>query len=299
MAAGCRHILDGKKLKAEGGTTIAKKFCVIWQDKGCRLLLGLLFGFAAMLLICLTWGKHLVIVVDGRAMPLMQFRGTVADALARAGVTLGEADIAEPGPACRVLNKQIIRVYRVTDEKLVEPQLVSFRVERKIDRSLAPGRQKIVRYGSYGLAHHYIRVTYRDGLEVKRQTVSKRVIRQPQPMVVAYGPNYSVSRGSLPGGAVRAKFNPEKGSRVLTAVSTAYTHTGHRTATGIYPYEGVVSVDPRVIPLGTRLYVENYGYAVAADTGGSIKGNRVDVFFNTYQQAINWGRRTVKIHILD
>lgn len=68
---------------------------------------------------------------------------------------------------------------------------------------------------------------------------------------------------------------------------------------------GRVAVDPRVIPLGTRMYIETadgsliYGYAVAADTGGAIKGNIVDLYFNTYQECVNFGRRAVKVYILD
>ncbi|MBO8138145.1 MAG: 3D domain-containing protein [Desulfotomaculum sp.] len=60
----------------------------------------------------------------------------------------------------------------------------------------------------------------------------------------------------------------------LDMVATAYTHTGHPTASGQWPIKGVVAVDPDVIPLGTRLYIEHYGYATALDKGGAIKGNR-------------------------
>ena len=81
--------------------------------------------------------------------------------------------------------------------------------------------------------------------------------------------------------------------------ATAYTHTGNRTATGINPYRGVIAVDPKVIPLGTELYVEGYGYGEALDTGGAVKGNRIDLFFETKSEALNWGRRDVQVYILD
>ena len=61
---------------------------------------------------------------------------------------------------------------------------------------------------------------------------------------------------------------------------------------------GVVAVDPKVIPLGTKLYIEGYGYAVAEDTGGAIKGNRIDLCFTSRAQADNFGRRNVKVYIL-
>lgn len=75
------------------------------------------------------------------------------------------------------------------------------------------------------------------------------------------------------------------------------------TATGIDlnndPYAKVIAVDPNVIPLGTRVYVEGYGYAVAGDTGGAIKGNKIDVHVPTKEEAYNWGRKTVNITILE
>ena len=61
----------------------------------------------------------------------------------------------------------------------------------------------------------------------------------------------------------------------------------------------MIAVDPSVIPLGTKVYVEGYGYAIAGDTGGSIKGNKIDVFFPTKAEAFRWGCRKVKIKILE
>jgi 3D (Asp-Asp-Asp) domain-containing protein len=71
-----------------------------------------------------------------------------------------------------------------------------------------------------------------------------------------------------------------------------------RTATGMVARYGVVAVDPRVIPLGTYVYVEGYGFAIASDTGGAIKGNRIDLCFNSRRESLAWGRRRVTVHIL-
>ena len=61
----------------------------------------------------------------------------------------------------------------------------------------------------------------------------------------------------------------------------------------------VISVDPSIIPLGSKVWVEGYGEAIAADTGGAIKGNKIDVFISNKEAASNWGRRTVTIKILN
>lgn len=76
------------------------------------------------------------------------------------------------------------------------------------------------------------------------------------------------------------------------------------TATGTKAKVGTIAVDPKVIPLGTKVYIEglngakNYGYAVAEDTGGAIKGNIIDLYFNTHNETINWGRQQVNVYIL-
>ncbi|MDW8800453.1 3D domain-containing protein [Clostridium sp. A1-XYC3] len=92
-------------------------------------------------------------------------------------------------------------------------------------------------------------------------------------------------------------------SKVLTMQSTAYTGDGI-TASGAGTTRdaggySTIAVDPRVIPLGSRVYVEGYGYAVASDTGGAIKGNIIDVFFHSEGEARSWGRRTVTVYILN
>ena len=86
--------------------------------------------------------------------------------------------------------------------------------------------------------------------------------------------------------------------RSFTVVATAYTHTGNATFTGIMPYVGVIAVDPNVIPLGTRVYVEGYGEAIAADTGGLIKGHKIDLFMNSEQECEEWGIQPRRIYIL-
>jgi 3D (Asp-Asp-Asp) domain-containing protein/septal ring factor EnvC (AmiA/AmiB activator) len=80
----------------------------------------------------------------------------------------------------------------------------------------------------------------------------------------------------------------------LTVVATGYAIRG-RTATGLATSWGVVAVDPSVIPLGTKMTIPGYGVGVAADTGGSVQGNVIDLWFPTVAQALAWGRRTVTI----
>lgn len=85
----------------------------------------------------------------------------------------------------------------------------------------------------------------------------------------------------------------------FTMRATAYSARGGITKSGTRFREGIIAVDPKVIPLGTKVYVEGYGEAIAEDTGGKIKGHRIDVAFNTHRKAINWGVKHVTVRILE
>lgn len=104
-----------------------------------------------------------------------------------------------------------------------------------------------------------------------------------------------------------AKSTEQNAGKTISVSATAYTASCNGcsgvTATGVdlnaNPNAKVIAVDPSVIPLGSKVYVEGYGYATAADTGGAIKGNKIDVFIPTQDAALNWGRKQVNIQILN
>jgi 3D (Asp-Asp-Asp) domain-containing protein len=88
----------------------------------------------------------------------------------------------------------------------------------------------------------------------------------------------------------------------LHMIATAYTAGCYGcsgiTAMGLHAGHGIVAVDPRIIPLGTHLYVPGYGKALAGDTGGAIKGLRIDLGFNSLSEAIRFGRREITVYVL-
>ncbi|PEJ85973.1 cell wall-binding protein EntB [Bacillus toyonensis] len=108
-----------------------------------------------------------------------------------------------------------------------------------------------------------------------------------------------------------SKNNTQSAKRELTVVATAYTADpsengtyGGRVLTAmghdltVNPNMRIIAVDPKVIPLGSKVWVEGYGEAIAGDTGSAIKGNRIDVLMGSKSKAMNWGRQTVKVKIL-
>lgn len=94
--------------------------------------------------------------------------------------------------------------------------------------------------------------------------------------------------------------------KILSLEATAYypgpedtwPFASGTTASGLKAGYGVVAVDRRVIPLKTRVYVEGYGYAIAADMGGAIKGKKIDLCYDTYEEAVRFGRKNVKVYLL-
>ncbi|MEI7885380.1 MAG: 3D domain-containing protein [Clostridia bacterium] len=107
-------------------------------------------------------------------------------------------------------------------------------------------------------------------------------------------PEFSGRRISATPISRSATYRVEK---TLSVVSTAY-YQGTRTSTGTRPRIGTIAVDPHVIPYGTKLYVEGYGFGIAEDCGGAIKNTKIDLFMLSATQCRNWGRRTVTLHIL-
>lgn len=93
------------------------------------------------------------------------------------------------------------------------------------------------------------------------------------------------------------------GGRVVYMNATAYSAhdpgNGNRTASGTLVRHGVIAVDPTVIPLGTRVFIPGYGEAIAEDIGWGIKGNRIDVAFDTHEEALSFGRQDLEVYILD
>ena len=238
--------------------------------------------------IVVTRAFPITVIADGRSQELVSVPVKVDSALKQAGVTLGEKDLVSSDLQDLTYKGQVIRVTRVVEKNIEVMTSIPFTRQWVTDSSLEVGLTRTVSRGRSGQARQVIKITYHDGQEVKRQVISSEVTRTPVNEVVARGTITTVSRGGL-----RLDLN-----RALVAMSTAYTYTGRNTATGKRPAVGMVAVDPRVIPLGSRLYIEGYGFAVAADRGSSIKGEKIDVFLESEAQCRKWGRRPVKVYIL-
>jgi uncharacterized protein YabE (DUF348 family) len=223
---------------------------------------------------------------------------TVADFLKSQKVTLNELDRVEPGMEETITADSVVNVVRVEKVTDVVEESVAYAVVKKKDSSIDKGKEKVVSAGEEGKVAKHYEVVLENGKEVSRDLIKTETLKDSKERVVAVGTREIVQQVSRGTGNVVKEFY------VSSTAYTAYCSgcSGY-TATGINlranPNVKVIAVDPSVIPLGTKVYVEGYGYAIAADKGTSIKGNKIDVFFPEKSQAYRWGQRKVKIQILN
>lgn len=241
---------------------------------------------------------RLHLVDGGKERDVWSTSTTVVDFLAQQGIRLNEYDRVEPSlndPIKKDGIVNIIRVEKVTD---VVEEPVEFAVVTKKDQKLPKGKEKILTQGRDGLVSKKYETILENGKEVARKLVDAELVRQRQNKVVAVGTKDF---------AMQVSRDNEQSGPEFYVTATAYTASCNgcsgRTATGLNirsnPNMKVVAVDPRIIPLGTKVYVEGYGYAVAADTGGAINGYVIDVLMPSQTDAYRWGRKKVKIRILN
>jgi 3D (Asp-Asp-Asp) domain-containing protein len=268
-----------------------------------RLLLpGLSLVFTAALLALLLplaarGAVQLRIKADGRLLTLPSNAETVREALAEARVALGPDDEVTPPLDAPVPPDGAIQVARVAFEEGTLDQKVPYKT---IVRPPAPGKRPyhptVVREGANGLQRLTYRIKRVDGREVQRSTVSQVWVKEPvSEIVISRNPSALGARGAY------------AGKRVLNVVATAYDPgpgscgkwADGKTCNGKRAGYGIIAVDPKVIPLGAKIYVPGYGYGIAADVGGAIKGNRIDLGFNSRSGSLKWGKKPVQITLVD
>ena len=248
--------------------------------------------------------------LGGEAVALNVVGRSVADALVAAGIDPSANPAVTPALSAKLERGMTITAPKVFARVSHEQFTLPFnRVTRK-DPFLPAGVRKVVTRGRAGTGLRLYRSLVANGVEGPRALSAEKTVALPVDEVVAVGTatrlvgNRAIVAGarSLAGARRLAPPKPGTGRRMrceATGYASGSGGADDRCATGARATRGVIAVDPRVIPLGTHVYVPGYGYAIAADTGGAIKGNRIDLCYDSYDEAIRWGRRDVTIIILD
>ncbi|MGE7930510.1 ubiquitin-like domain-containing protein [Lysinibacillus xylanilyticus] len=228
---------------------------------------------------------------------------TVANFLKQQGIQLNEFDRVENNLKDVITPQSKITVVRVEKVIDVVEESLDFAIEKKQDASLQQGKQKVVTSGQKGLMTKTYEVVKENGQVVAKNLQSKNVVKESKKQVVAVGTKTVVASAAT---VSRGSSEPASGKEFYVT-ATAYTPncTGCSgiSATGINLKSNsglkVIAVDPSVIKLGSKVWVEGYGTAIAGDTGGAIKGNRIDILVQSESQASNWGVRKVRIKVLN
>jgi 3D (Asp-Asp-Asp) domain-containing protein len=216
-------------------------------------------------------------------------RGTVDPVAVMLGADSLTKGLREIDALSRVAaqSRQIVDATTAARTRLLESQARLAAEERRLARSLAAAHKGEQRLAAAASA----RLAYIASLR-SRERFQKAQIRSVEATAHAAQQKSQQLQATTP----TTPSPPPPGKRQLTVGATCYDLPG-TTATGMPVGRGVVAVDPTVIPLGSRLYVPGYGNGVAADVGGGIKGNVIDLWYPTLKECAAWGRRSVTITI--
>lgn len=237
---------------------------------------------------------------DGQEHVRYTFAGTVDQLLKEAGVPLLGADRVEPPGEATVAEGMRITIVRVKEERAVLDIPLPYATEYVADNTLEYGEQKLLQTGAAGLLQRQVHVMYENGNVIKRTVEKEWVERPPQPAEIHYGTKIVLRTASTAEGVIEYWRKMRVWATYYTPASSGKS-AGHPaygiTRLGLEARKGIISVDPSVIPFYTQLYVPGYGIGIAADTGGAIKGNVIDLAFGDDEE-INWTTAWVDIYFL-
>jgi uncharacterized protein YabE (DUF348 family)/3D (Asp-Asp-Asp) domain-containing protein len=225
----------------------------------------------------------LEIVADGRTLHTRTLAESVGGVLGQEGIALLGRDTVEPAIDSPVQAQMTIRVTRVREELAVEFDAIPFQTIWVADPELELDSRKLVQAGQPGLTKRRYRIVYQDGQEVRRTLEDAWTEQVPVTKTLSYGTKIVIRTLMTPDGPIEYWRKMRAYTVSYTAASSGKSKTHPRygyTRLGIKATKGVVAVDPTVIPLRTRIYVPGYGRAIAADTGGGVKGKLVDLCFD-------------------
>jgi uncharacterized protein YabE (DUF348 family) len=225
---------------------------------------------------------------------------TVREVLDAEGITIPAGAFVEPSLDTPVASNMRVRVIQLGSSNDIEFESIPHSTVYRTDPSLSPGESYTVEGNDGTLIRRY-NISYVDGVEVGRELVEE--VLDPEPVdTVVYSPertsapeSVAVPAGAVPAGTLRVyavAYNAASAGRSPDDPNYGITATGVRVTWG------VIAVDPTVIPLGTKMYIPGYGYGVAADTGGAVKGYIIDLGYPD-GVPIDWTPQWVDIQILE
>ena len=246
----------------------------------------------------------------GQNMVINTYGETVGELLERVNLSLNEGDAIDVALTSETFDGMELNIDRWTTSTEFVYEEVPFETEYVQTNKMLKGDEKVATEGINGELKHTAKITYFNGQEVSREIIATEETVAPVNQVIKQG-TFEAEKGKLTikdGVIVTADGEIYTYKRTMQAKATAYTHTDAGcnmiTATGTTVHWGTVAVDPRMIPYGTKMFIVSndgkyvYGVSAAEDCGGSIKGNRIDLYMPTTSQCFSFGVRNCTIYFL-
>lgn len=262
--------------------------------------------------ITVTRADSITVHYHGKTMKTSGNGETAGELLQRLGLELSGEDMVSCDLEEETFDGMEIFVDQVVIRQERASAAIPHETRRCADETLPEGAEQVLLEGSDGELLSTAQVTYRNGIEEKRTLLSQTVTKQPVTEIIGVGAAEKAETSDRP--VIADGYITLPTGEVLTYTgtatvrATAYTQTDPGcdgiTATGTNVRRGTVAVDPRFIPYGTRMFIQNvsgsyiYGIAVAEDCGGDIKGDRMDLYLPTYEECRAFGRRVCTVYFL-
>ena len=244
--------------------------------------------------------KPVTIAVDGKVIKTRVQARSVAQLLNEARIELLEKDYTVPALDAAVISDMAVSVVRVVETWIWESEDIPFEIRWRGDSTLELDQYHTDQPGQLGIRKRRVRLVYEDGQETERVVADEWVERQPTTRLMSHGTQIVVRELETPSGVVRywrkirmsaTSYNAPTAGKPLDHPVYGITRLGWRAR------KGIVAVDPRVIALGTQVYVPGYGLGTAADTGGAIKGRRIDLCYDD-DNLVLW-KKWVDVYLLE
>ena len=295
-------------------TTYATDPEEVLDQAGLRLSKHDTYTLDGSMAITVQRGQEINLVYYGETTQVSSYGESVEELLERLNISLGENDLTSLPLDSQTYDGMTLRVDRVLEQEQTYCAAIPHETTYCYDSTLPAGSETVITPGVDGEMLCTASVTYINGQETNRSVVTEMVATAPTTEVIAIGtgevpaidpnarPIITDSTITLPTGEVLTYTG------TWEVLATAYTHTDegcdYVTATGTIVHIGTVAVDPRYIPYGTRMFIVTndgsyvYGIATAEDCGGGIKGERIDLYFPSYRECMEFGRRQSTIYFL-
>ncbi len=240
------------------------------------------------------------ITVDGRTIRTRTRAASIEALLAQEGVQLQGKDFAVPAPTDPIVDYVNVNVTRVREEFITETEQLAFQSKWLPNPDLELDQRVVAQVGEKGAKNRLFKSVFENGKLISTGLEREWIEKPPQDHIINYGTKVVLRDLTLPNGSVVQYWRKIRLLATAYAASTSGKAKDHpeygRTRLGLQAGRGIVAVDPRVVSLGSKLFVPGYGEAVAGDTGGRVKGKRIDLGFP--DDAIESWYRWVDVYLL-